>query len=302
MSGMFDLNQLRCFVAVAEELHFGRAAARLNITQPPLSRHIQVLERILDVTLLERSSRSVRLTNTGRSFLPEAQRLIRMAEAAAHLAKRVDAGKSGSVRIAFTAASAYSFLPALVTASRAAMGDIHLSLSEMVTRHQVEGLISGQADVGLMRPPIVRAELASRRVATEALLLAAPVDHPFASAQRVDIEQLDGAPFIMYASQEARYFHDLLVSMFAAARILPTYVQHLAQIHSILALVKAGLGAAIVPESAANLHYDGIVMRPLNLRDPKPAELHMVWRRDEDNPLVRRLVDLAATLQAAPAD
>src|SRR5438067_5451451 len=101
-ASMFDLNQLRCFVTVAEELHFGRAAARLNMTQPPLSRQIQVLERILEVTLLERTSRSVRLTPTGRSFLPEAKRLIRAAEAAAIVAKRVHSGKSGSLKIAFT--------------------------------------------------------------------------------------------------------------------------------------------------------------------------------------------------------
>jgi DNA-binding transcriptional LysR family regulator len=289
---VFDLNQLRCFVAVAEELHFGRAARRLNMTQPPLSRHIQVLERILDVTLLERTSRSVRLTSTGRSFLPEAQRLLRMAEAAAQLAKRVESGTAGSLKIAFTAASSYSFVPTLVAAAMTALPDVHLSLSEMVTRDQVEALLSGQADLGLMRPPIARAELDSLRVVSEPLLAAIPLAHPLAQADAVALSDLDGLPFVMYTAFDARYFHDALVALFASAKVLPRYVQHLSQIHSILALVKAGLGCAIVPASAANLHYDGVALKPLRLSTPVAVELFMVWRRDHDNPMIDRLLAL----------
>lgn len=289
---MFELSQLRCFVAVAEELHFGRAAVRLNMTQPPLSRQIQVLERILGVTLLERTSRSVRLTPTGRSFLPEAQRLIRFADAAAALAKRVDMGKSGSLKIAFTAASAYSFLPSLVTTSLTALPDVDLTLLEMVTKDQVEALLAGQVDVGFMRPPITRAELDSTCVLTEPLLVALPADHALAGAKTVALKALDGEPFVMYSAQDARYFHDLLVSLFSTAKVLPRYVQHLTQIHSILALVRAGLGAAIVPASAANLRYEGISLSPLDLKKPNQVELHAVWRRDHGNPLIDQIVQL----------
>lgn len=291
---MFDLNQLRCFVAVAEELHFGRAAKRLNMTQPPLSRHIQVLERILDVTLLERTSRSVRLTPTGRSFLPEAQRLLRMAEQAAQLAKRVEAGRAGSLKIAFTAASSYSFVPALVDLAMSALPDVHLSLSEMVTRDQVEALLSGQADLGLMRPPVARAELDCLRVASERLMAAIPLGHPLAAADQVALSDFEGQPFVMYTTHDARYFHDTLVALFAQAKVLPRYVQHLSQIHSILALVKAGLGCAIVPESAANLHYDGVVLKPLRLNAPVAVELYLVWRRDHDNPAIDRVLSLVS--------
>jgi DNA-binding transcriptional LysR family regulator len=293
---VFDLNQLRCFLAVAEELHFGRAAARLGMTQPPLSRQIQVLERILDVTLLERSSRSVRLTPAGRSFLPEAQRIIRLAEAAAQLAKRVDSGKSGALKVAFTAASSYAFLPTLLTASAGVLADVDVSLNEMVTKDQIEALLSGQADVGLMRPPISRSELQSMRVWTETLIAAVPEAHPLASAPSIAIKDFDGQPFIMYASHEARYFHDVLVSMFASAGVLPRYAQHLTQIHSMLALVKARIGCTIVPESAANLRYEGVEFRPLKLRKPVPVELYMVWRRDHDNPIVERMVQRVRAL------
>ena len=118
-ASMFDLSQLRCFVTVAEELHFGRAAARLNMTQPPLSRQIQVLEHIIDAPLLERTSRSVRLTPAGRSFLPEARRILKLAESASQVAQRIAKGKTGSLKIGFTAAAAYGYLPELIAACRA---------------------------------------------------------------------------------------------------------------------------------------------------------------------------------------
>jgi DNA-binding transcriptional LysR family regulator len=125
---MFDLAQIRCFVAVAEELHFGRAAMRLNMTQPPLSRQIQVLEHVIDAVLLERTSRSVSLTLAGRSFLPEAKRILKLAESAALVAKRIAAGKTGAIKIGFTAAGAYKFLPLLVKAMRFRLPDVDLSL------------------------------------------------------------------------------------------------------------------------------------------------------------------------------
>ena len=133
---MFDLNQLRCFVTVAEELHFGRAAARLNMTQPPLSRQIQVLEHIIDAPLLERTSRSVRLTPAGRSFLPEARRILKLAESASQVARRIALGKIGSLKIGFTAAAAYGFLPELVAACRARLPEVDFSLKEMVSGDQ----------------------------------------------------------------------------------------------------------------------------------------------------------------------
>ena len=137
---MFDLNQLRCFVTVAEELHFGRAAARLNMTQPPLSRQIQVLEHIIDAPLLERTSRSVRLTPAGRSFLPEARRILKLAESASQVARRIAMGKTGSLKIGYTAAAAYGFLPELIAACRARLPEVDFSLKEMVSGDQLEAL------------------------------------------------------------------------------------------------------------------------------------------------------------------
>ncbi len=296
---MFDLNQLRCFVTVAEELHFGRAAARLNMTQPPLSRQIQVLEHIVDAPLLERTSRSVRLTPAGRSFLPEARRILKLAESASQVARRIAMGKTGSLKLGYTAAAAYGYLPELIAACRARLPEVDFSLKEMVSGDQLEALTSGQIDAGLLRPPIGRPELATRRVLAEPLLAAIPRKHPLASAATLSIKDLDGQHFVMYSPYESRYFHDLLVALFTQADILPRYVQHLGQIHSILAMVRAGLGAAIVPAAAASLRIANVKLRPLKLRSPTPVELFLVWRRDCENPLLPSLIEIASELTSS---
>jgi DNA-binding transcriptional LysR family regulator len=290
------LSQLRCFVTVAEELHFGRAAARLNMTQPPLSRQIQVLEHIVEATLLDRTSRSVRLTPAGRSFLPEAKRILKLAESASQVARRIAMGKTGSIKIGFTAAAAYGFLPDLVAACRTKLPEVDLSLKEMVSGDQLEALASGQIDAGLLRPPIARPEFASVRVVAEPLLVAVPDGHPFAATKLIAPSDLDGQPFVMYSPYESRYFYDLLVTQFTRAEILPRYVQHLSQIHSILAMVRAGLGLAIVPEAAAGLNFSGVQLRPLQLDTPAPVELFLVWRRDDENPLLPSLIEIAGSL------
>lgn len=298
LASMFDLSQLRCFVTVAEELHFGRAAARLNMTQPPLSRQIQVLEHIIDAPLLERTSRSVRLTPAGRSFLPEARRILKLAESASQVARRIALGKTGSLKIGFTAAAAYGFLPDLIAACRSRLPEVDFSLKEMVSGDQFEALTTGQIDAGLLRPPIARPEFASRRVVAEPLLAAIPKKHPLAAAETVSIKDFDDQPFVMYSPYEARYFHDLLVSMFTRADVLPRYVQHLSQIHSILAMVRAGLGVAIVPEAAASLKIAEVKLKPLKLRSPVPVELFMVWRRDHENQLLPSLIEIATEIAA----
>jgi len=295
----FELSHLRCFVAVAEELHFGRAAIRLNMTQPPLSRQIQVLERILDVALLERTSRSVKLTPAGRSFLQEAQRILRHTDVAAAVARRVDSGKVGTLRIGFTAATAYSYLPTLVKACEAQLPDIGLVLNEEVTKAQLEHLLSGQLDIGLVRPPITRPELRSTRVLTEPLIAAVPSGHRLAERDALGPRDFAGESLIMYSSHDARYFSDLVVSVFSDSGVAPRYVQHLVQIHSILALVRAGVGMALVPQSAAALRYEGVVFKPLQLRRPAHVELYLVWRRDNPDPLVEHVVELANGLHAA---
>lgn len=289
---MFELSQLRCFVAVAEELHFGRAAMRLNMTQPPLSRQVQLLERILGVVLLDRTSRSVRLTPAGRSFLIEARRILRLAESASLATRRIASGEAGRVAIGFTAASGYSFLPKLVELARERLPTVDLALREMVTGEQIEALLTGRIDLGLIRPPLNRPEFDKLRVMTEPLVAALPAGDPRLDKALVSLADFDALPMIMYAPEGAGYFHGMLSGLFDAAGVSPLQVQHMSQIHSMLALVHARIGAAVVPEAATRLHFDGVEFRPLDITPARPVELFVAWRRDNDNPSLKPLLDL----------
>lgn len=292
---MFELSQLRCFVAAAEELHFGRAAARLNMTQPPLSRQIQLLERILGVTLLDRTSRSVRLTPAGRIFLLEARRILRLAESAALTTRQVATGETGRIALGFTAASGYGFLPRLLHLTRQRLPSVELALREMVTDEQVEALITGRIDVGLLRPPVHRQEFDKIPVLNEPLVAALPQGDPRLNKRVLSLADFDRTSMIMYAPEGAWYFHNMLSIMFDEADVRPQAVQHMSQIHSMLALVHAGLGAALVPEAAMRLHFDDVFFRPVETMPARPVELYLVWRRDNDNPALRPLLDLVET-------
>ncbi|WP_022681836.1 LysR family transcriptional regulator [Sphingobium bisphenolivorans] len=295
---MFELSQLRCFVAAAEELHFGRAAQRLNMTQSPLSRQIQLLERILNVQLLERTSRQVSLTQAGSVFLIEARRIVRLADSAALSTRRVAKGDAGRVAIGFTAVSGYHMVPCIVAQARAVLPNIELELREMVSGDQVEALLTGLVDIGFVRPPVKRQEFDSVSVLREPLMVALPAGDPRQAMAALRPQDFDGQPLIMYSRQGAAYFHDMIDSLFDEEMAAPLYIQHVTQIHSMLGLVHAGVGPAIVPESAAGLHMSDVHFRRLMTREEKPVELHMAWRRDNANPAlpaVRQLCEEMTT-------
>ncbi|MEU3901237.1 LysR substrate-binding domain-containing protein [Streptomyces sp. NPDC045251] len=288
---MFTLAQLTSFVAVAEELHFTRAAERLRMTQPPLSRQIQLLESELRVELLDRTTRSVRLTPAGRTFFNEARRILRQAHDASLAVRQVSAGQAGVVAVGFTAASAYSSLGRLLETARGAVPDADIVLREMVTRDQLEAIAEGALDLGMVRPAATGAELASRPAAREALLAALPVGHRLAEqSEDLHITDFDGQELLMYAPVEARYFHELLISVFRAAGVMPEFTHYLTQVHSILAMVNAGWGAALVPETAAQARFPGVVFRPVGLAAPASVELNLVWRKNNDNPALHVLL------------
>lgn len=289
---MFELSQLRCFIATAEELHFGRAAARLNMTQPPLSRQIQLLEHILGVSLLERTSRLVRLTPAGRVFLIEARRIVKLAESATLAARRVAKGDAGRISIGFTAVSGYSFLPQILIAARARLPNIEIELHEMVTGAQVDALLSGLIDIGFVRPPIERQEFETLSVLAEPLLAALPPGDALLPEACLELSHFDRRPLIMYSREGASYFHNMLIGLFDAAGVKPVYVQHVTQIHSMLGMVQAGIGAALVPASAAELHFQDVEFRPIATDPDRPAKLQMAWRRDNMNPALQPALDL----------
>lgn len=285
---MLDLFQLRCFVAVAEELHFGRAAERMNMTQPPLSRHIQLLEHAVDVQLLERTSRRVRLTAAGAVLHREANALLRHAERAAQAAARTGKGEAGRVVVGYTAVTGYALMPALLAAAGKALPQIEIVLEEMVTSEQLRALAEERIDIGFVRPLQASPGLAFHRVTREPMMLALPARHPLAKRERVRLADMAGQPLIMYSAKEGRYFHEKIQALFAAAGRQPNYVHHIGQTHTIIALVRAGNGLAIVPESARQLRFENVVYRPL-WRSDVFAEVYLAWREDARNPALERV-------------
>jgi DNA-binding transcriptional LysR family regulator len=283
---MFEISQIRCFVAVAEELHFNRAAERLNMTQSPLSRQIRLLEHHVGTQLLDRTSRSVRLTAAGRSFFPEAARILRMAEEAVSTARKVAKGEQGSLAIGFTAAFGYGVLPELVRRLRDRSPGVSLTLKELVTDAQLEALGSGCLDLGLMRPHAEHGEMETVSLASEALLLAVPERDARLWPAKPTFACLHQKPFLMYSPYEARYFYQLLHGCFERAGIMPEIVEYVGQIHTMLALVDSGIGVALIPESAARLQFGGIVLRKIASEPVRPVKMVYSYRKDNNNPVL----------------
>lgn len=300
---MFTLDQIRSFVAVAEELHFGRAAQRLNMTQPPLSRQIQKLEKAVGVRLFERDNRKVALTIAGAAFLDDARNLLGSAEQAPITARRVAKGQAGLLRIGFTAASGFSILGQLLAVVEESMPEVDIDLREMVTREQLAALSAGELDIALARPPVDHERFSSRLLHTEALRLVAPEGHPLTELQRpVSGSDLTGMPLIMYSPLSARYFYDLAIRH---APIQHDNVAHtVSQIVTMVSLVAAGRGVAFVPESAARLGMSGVRHLRLEPTADHAVELHAIWRRKHRNPALHVLLEAvskSATFDASEA-
>ncbi|MCJ2118380.1 LysR family transcriptional regulator [Methylobacterium sp. J-001] len=285
---MFDLGHARSFIAVAEEMHFGRAAAKLNLTQSPLSRQIQMLEQTLGVTLLDRTTRAVRLTPAGRTFLAEAYRVLAAAESAARITRRAARGESGVIRLSFTAASAYRTLPRVVAHVRARLPEVDLVLAEMVSDEQILALEENRTDLAILRPaPILqdpKSSIATAPLVSERLLLAVPRGHRLATGRVPTLQDLDGEAFVTWSPKGGRYFIDLLDTLFETGGVAPRIVQRVNQVHAMLALVGAGLGIALVPASTRGNSMADIRLRPISLPATARPELLLAWRRDNANP------------------
>jgi DNA-binding transcriptional LysR family regulator len=288
---MFELAQLRCFTTVATELNFRRAAERLNMTQPPLSRQIQLLEHHLGVALFTRSTRSVALTAAGRAFFVEAQNLLERAQQAAVSAKRFAEGDIGTVSISFVGSAVYEFLPKVIAEARLKQPHVKISLSEMNTYQQHEALRARRIDLGIARAPLHEPGYDTECLVREPFVLAVPSSHPLASASSVTVADLDQQPFLMYSHSAYPPFNELLTGMLRSARVAPQYVQWLGSSLTILALVNAGMGLALVPRCATSVVFKDVVFRDIDLGEGVQSELHLIWGANNDNPAFAMLLD-----------
>ena len=280
-----ELRVWRQFVVLAEELHFGRAAGRLAMTQPPLTQAIAGLEQTLGCRLFERSKRKVELTAAGAALLPAARGLLAAARALPAVARAAASGESGRLRLAFVSTVGFELLPRWVHAFRTAWPNIGLELIEATGDVQLPLLDSGAADASFLlhAPGFAPTEFASLRVAVEPLVLALPQAHPLAAADRLRLQQVLGEPLVCFPRRILPSVHDALFGLYHAAGRTPQVAQEAIQMQTIVNLVSAGLGVAWVPQSVREFQRRGVCYRPIEpVRRARLAvpncETSLVWR------------------------
>ncbi|QYD67746.1 LysR family transcriptional regulator [Paraburkholderia edwinii] len=346
-----DLRQLRYFVAVAEEKHFGRAAVRLSMTQPPLSQAIRALEETLGVELFARTKRSVELTPVGADLLPEVRRLLASAEALRPLAQSLARGESGGLSLSFVSTADYGLLPPLLRDFGVRHPRVRLQLAEATSDVQFEELVAGHIDAGLVigplppryatqlswlsiaREPLVIAMSAQRAVRIEAGIEAGSEagsearseagseaseagseaasepgsegDAPEPGEQAIDttavpewrdtpisLRDAADAPLVIFPRRLAPSFYDIIMDCYGVAGLTPRIGQEAIQMQTIVSLVSAGMGVALVPQSLRNLRRTGVVYRPLTEAVPA-IETGLVWRTQAVSPVLAGFIEIA---------
>ncbi|MBE3637336.1 LysR family transcriptional regulator [Mangrovicoccus algicola] len=302
-----DLRPLRHFAAVAEELHFGRAADRLGMTQPPLSQSIQALERRLGAPLFARTRRSVALTPFGAAWLPQVQAALAAVEALEPAAERILGGQSGRLELSFVSTADYSILPRLVHRFRDLYPEVELALSEATTDRQVAALAEGRGQAGiviLQGGGLLPEGFSYLRLLREPLIAAVPETwitqgRLVPAAGRLAPAAVTAAPLILFPRRAAPYFHDLVTGYYEDRGARPRVVQHAIQMQTIISLVSAGMGIALVPGSLRSLARAGV--RYLDLgEDPPHLETGLIWRRDDPAPVLRNFLRVVADEADAP--
>lgn len=282
-----ELRHLRYFIAVAEELNFTRAADRLHMAQPPLSQQIQQLEAQLGFQLFHRTKRTVTLTEAGQVFFEEAQKILLQVDRAIQLAQQTSRGELGQLTIGFVSSAAHNVVPAILQQFRTLHPAVKLELREMTTNQQLQQLREGQIDIGFIRPPVddgINSEIVFR----EPLIVALPETHHLVDRPDVALRQLSTEPFILFPRSLAPGLYDRIISFCQQAGFSPRATQEAIQMQTIVSLVAAEMGVAIVPESMQNFQRRGVVYK--QLQEPSPiVSIALIWRHNPTQPVLRFL-------------
>jgi DNA-binding transcriptional LysR family regulator len=285
-----ELRHLRYFVAVAEELHFNRAADRLHIAQPPLSQQIKQLEVELGVELFyRRTKRQVQLTEAGQVLLQTAYRILAQVEQAIGDTQRAGRGETGTLIVGFTSTVVYDILPAILSQYRQQFPNVNLVLQELTTTQQEEALQNHQIEVGFCHPPLKNENLELERILQEPLVVALPETHPLACETTLPICSLADESFILFPRHLGPGFYDQIVSFCQLANFSPKVVQEAVQMQTIIGLVSANMGVALVPASLQNLQRAGVVYKPLEGATPH-VDIAIAWRSDNITPVLREFL------------
>jgi DNA-binding transcriptional LysR family regulator len=292
-----ELRHLRYFLAVAEERHFGRAAARLNISQPPLSQQIRRLENELQTPLFHRTTRRVELTNAGRIFLSEARAVVAQAERAAGSVQRASRGEVGQLVVGCALWADFLNGARIIRLFARRHPDVEVELRDLTAPEQVSALEDGSIHVGILRPPIPSDSLVSERLLSESLVVAFPRGHRFTNYQRVPWEALVDQPYVLFSRRRAPAYQALVARACRDAGVTLKIKYEVEHPQSILAVVAAGVGislvpASLVPASLQMLKRPGIVYRRLTPTGPA-LETVIAWHREREVPFIQAFVSIA---------
>ncbi|MDZ8050374.1 MAG: LysR family transcriptional regulator [Aulosira sp. ZfuVER01] len=285
-----ELRHLRYFIAVAEELHFTKAAERLHIAQPPLSQQIQQLEAELGVKLFHRQTkRQVQLTEAGKVFLQEAYQLLAQLEIAVALTQKIGKGETGQLRIGFTSLVIYDLLPVILRQFREQFPEVELVLRELTTSQQEQALKDSRIHLGFAHPPLEDDTVSYQCIHRQTLVVALPSTHALAQQEHICVRSLLSEPLIMFPRYLAPGLYDRIMSIFQQENCQPNITQEAIQMQTIIGLVSAGMGVAITPSSLQNLQRSGVVYRPI-LEAVPVIETAVIWQQNNLTPIVENFL------------
>jgi DNA-binding transcriptional LysR family regulator len=296
-----ELRHLRYFSTVATELHFGRAAEKLRIAQPPLSKQIQDLEKELGFALFTRTKRLVALTPAGQAFLIEVNQIFQQLDRAIDIGGKTSRGELGQISIGFVGSATYNILPVMLQQFHDLYPNVRIELHELTTDRQLIWLREGRIDIGLIRPPIVERDLVSQVIFQESLVVALPINHPLATVNKIDLASLSTEPFILFPRQLAPGLYDPIITICQTAGFSPQVVQECIQMQTIVSLVSANMGVSILPESIREAQRQGVVYKPIRSSDlgvEKLAKIAIVWRINDRSPTMNRLLEIGLEAQS----
>lgn len=287
-----ELTHLRYFITVARELHFGRAAAKLHMTQPPLSQQIQRLEDELEVKLFNRTRRRVELSTAGKIFLPEALKIVELADKTSSTMFSLFKGQTGYLPIASNETAINTFLPEAIKKFMSKYPEVKVSLDESGIVEQFNALDEKRIHLGFMRPLGYDIEPYSKRLLLrEKYMLALPTNHKLCAYSLISLDMLHNEPLILLPQSRYQHLRNCFNEAFQAFGLKPNIIQELNSKHTTLAMVKVGIGLAFVPESNIVCAPDGVEFRQLNGNLP-PIEIFALWHPENDSPLIKNFLDL----------
>lgn len=292
-----ETRHLKYFIAVAEERHFGRAAVRLHMAQPPLSQQIRQLEEQLGTQLLVRTTRKVDLTPAGQLLLDRGRQLLQELEVLESDVKQVGAGATGVLRVGFTGTATYRLMPAVVQAARRTLPGLRITVQgEMLTPQMEAALEEGRLDVAVLRPPVRSGDIALKLLEQDQLVAALPADSLLAGQGPLELADLSSHDFIGYPASSA--VSSIVIDACRQAGFQPRLVQEAKETSTLLSLVAAGMGIALVPMTSRMFSFQGVVFRAL--RNPPPVDLAVAWNRTSESPLLESFLALFDSLPAFP--